>query len=84
MHETYTAVRMTRTKTEGALEYRFRYHVLYASFERQIKCISNLESALSVTVCRIIVTSNLESEEWTVIVQLMKGSKNKKKQEKNI
>ena len=37
------------------ISYRFKYQVLYASFERQIKCISNPEPALSVTVYRITV-----------------------------
>ena len=34
--------------------YRFRYQVLYTSFESQIKCTSNIGSALSVTVQMLI------------------------------
>ena len=37
------------------------------SFERKVNCISILKSALSVTVYIIVVTVNLESEEWTTI-----------------
>ena len=46
---------------------------------------SNLEPALSVTVNRITVISNLESEKWTAVVQLVRrGSKNKRRQTKNV
>ena len=65
------------------ISYRLKYQVLYASFECHIKCILNLESALCIEF-RITVTSNLDKEDWTAIVQLMKGSKNKRRQTKNI
>ena len=57
--------------SEPFVSYRFRYQVSYTSFERQIKCISNLESALSVTVYRITVQ---------ILIQLLK--KNRTREDK--
>ena len=65
------------------MSYTFRYQVLYTSFERQIKCISNLESAVSVTVYGITVSTQF----WKVksVVQLARrGIKNERRQTKNV
>ena len=62
MREAFTGVRMMHTKIEGAQEYRFNCQVLYAPFERQIKCISNSESALCIEF-RITVTFTLEYDD---------------------
>ena len=51
-HKLTARVRMTCTKIQAALDSDIS---LYTSFECQVKCTSNLESALSVTVHRITV-----------------------------
>ena len=58
---------MTCTKIQAALE-QIQIFSLYTSFECQVKCTSNLESALSVTVQRITVQILIA----TATVQLLK------------
>ena len=57
------------------ISYRFRYQVLCTSFECQMKCISNLEFAPSVTVYRITVQIMIQ-------LQLFISWKGKQEQEK--
>ena len=57
--------------SQPVISNRFRYQILYRSFERLTKCISNLEYALSVTVYRRIfhdVTLPRQRKNWSIMI----------------
>ena len=74
-----------KLKSKSSLFPNQSFHIdsdirLYTSFECQVKCTSNFESVLSVTVHRIAVQILIAA----ATVQLLKWSKNEKRQTKNI